>query len=138
MSAPDPVTVFRTEAAEVLEQIEAGLLDLANHLSDKALVDTVFRGLHTLKGSGAMFGFDQLAAFTHHCESAFDRVRKGEVPATAELIAAVLAARDHMHALVDTPNGDHEDMGRHLLAQLRAAMDGKSAVSAAVVVEESP
>jgi two-component system chemotaxis sensor kinase CheA len=42
----------------------------------------VFRGLHTLKGSGAMFGFDALATFTHHCETAFDRVRKGEVAAT--------------------------------------------------------
>ena len=54
-----------------------------------------------------MFGFDALAAFTHHCETAFDRVRKGEAPATAELIAAVLDAQDHMRALVEDPNGDH-------------------------------
>jgi two-component system chemotaxis sensor kinase CheA len=125
MSSPDPIAVFRTEAAECLEQIEAGLLDLTHRLDDKALIDAVFRGLHTLKGSGAMFGFDALAAFTHHCETAFDRVRKGEVPATSELVAAVLNAQDHMRALVDDPTGDHGATSERLLAQLHAAVGEK-------------
>ena len=130
MSSLDPVAVFRTEAAECLEAIEAGLLDLTHKLDDKDVVDAVFRGLHTLKGSGSMFGFDALAAFTHHCETAFDRVRKGEVPATAELVAAVLAAQDHMRALVDRPDADHGDTGQQLLAQLQAVniTDGRMVV----------
>lgn len=128
MSSLDPVAVFRTEAAECLEAIEAGLLDLNHDLENKDLVDAVFRGLHTLKGSGAMFGFEALAAFTHHCETAFDRVRKGEVPATAELVAAVLAAQDHMRALVEQPDADHGDTGHKLLAQLQAAVGGKAEV----------
>ncbi|TAV50347.1 chemotaxis protein CheA [Rhizobium leguminosarum] len=131
MSTLDPVAVFRTEAAECLEAIEAGLLDLTHQLDNKDLVDAVFRGLHTLKGSGAMFGFEALAAFTHHCETAFDRVRKGEVAATSELVAAVLAAQDHMRALVDQPDADHGDTGRKLLAQLQSAVGGKEAVPAA-------
>ncbi|WP_409049886.1 Hpt domain-containing protein [Agrobacterium vitis] len=116
MTNLDPIQVFRTEAAELFEQIESGLLDLLHDLSNQDQIDSVFRGLHTLKGSGAMFGFEALAAFTHHCETAFDRVRKGEVPATAELVAAVLDAQDHMKALVATPNGDHEAAGERLLA----------------------
>lgn len=131
MTTLDPVAVFRTEAAECLEAIEAGLLDLTHQLDNKDLVDAVFRGLHTLKGSGAMFGFEALAAFTHHCETAFDRVRKGEVAATSELVAAVLAAQDHMRALVDQPDADHGDIGQKLLAQLQAAVGGKEAVPAA-------
>ncbi|MHC2482957.1 chemotaxis protein CheA [Rhizobium leguminosarum] len=131
MSTLDPVAVFRTEAAECLEAIEAGLLDLTHQLDNKDLVDAVFRGLHTLKGSGAMFGFEALAAFTHHCETAFDRVRKGEVAATSELVAAVLAAQDHMRALVDQPDADHGDTGNKLLAQLQAAVGGKQAAAAA-------
>ncbi|MCF6369900.1 chemotaxis protein CheA [Rhizobium halophilum] len=127
MSFPDPIAVFRTEAAELLEQIEAGLLDLNVNPGDKDQVDAVFRGLHTLKGSGAMFGFDALAAFTHHCESAFDRVRKGEVPATQDLVAAVLEAKDHMRLLVDTPLGDHEAMSEALLTNLRRAVEGAGA-----------
>ncbi|NKL78971.1 chemotaxis protein CheA [Rhizobium leguminosarum] len=131
MSTLDPVAVFRTEAAECLEAIEAGLLDLTHQLDNKDLVDAVFRGLHTLKGSGAMFGFEALAAFTHHCETAFDRVRKGEVAATTELVAAVLAAQDHMRALVDQPDADHGDTGHKLLAQLQAAVGGKETAAAA-------
>jgi two-component system chemotaxis sensor kinase CheA len=130
MSFPDPIAVFRTEAAELLELIEAGLLDLNVNLSDKDQVDTVFRSLHTLKGSGAMFGFDALAAFTHHCETAFDRVRKGEVPATHDLVGAVLEAKDHMRLLVDTPVGDHEAASEALLANLRRAVDGAGAPEA--------
>jgi two-component system chemotaxis sensor kinase CheA len=131
MNTMDPIQVFRTEAAELFEQIESGLLDLLHDLSDQDQIDAVFRGLHTLKGSGAMFGFEALAAFTHHCESAFDRVRKGEVQATSELIAAVLEAQDHMKALVDKPNGDHDDMSQTLLAKLHAAVGGKTSHSAA-------
>ncbi len=138
MSFPDPIAVFRTEAAELLEQIEAGLLDLNVNLGDKDQVDAVFRGLHTLKGSGAMFGFDALAAFTHHCETAFDRVRKGEVPATQELVTAVLEAKDHMRALVDTPNGDHEATGEALLATLRAAVDGANSPGAGNPAKAEP
>jgi two-component system chemotaxis sensor kinase CheA len=123
MSFPDPISVFRTEAAELLEQIEAGLLDLNIDLGDKDQVDAVFRGLHTLKGSGAMFGFDALAAFTHHCETAFDRVRKGEVPATHALVGAVLEAKDHMRTLVEVPNGDYAATSEALLANLRRAVE---------------
>ncbi|ATN32361.1 chemotaxis protein CheA [Rhizobium sp. ACO-34A] len=122
MTDVDPIAVFLTEATELLEQVEAGLLDLTSRLDDKDQIDAVFRGLHTLKGSGAMFGFDALAAFTHHCETAFDRVRKGDVPATQELVAAVLAAQDHMRALLETPNGDHEEKSAELLAVLQAAV----------------
>lgn len=123
MSFPDPIAVFRLEAGELLEQIEAGLLDLGRDLEDRDLVDAVFRGLHTLKGSGAMFGFDALAAFTHHCETAFDRVRKGEVPATHELVAAVLDARDHMRHLVEHPHDDRGGEGERLLAVLHEAVE---------------
>lgn len=121
----DPVETFRLEAQDLLEQIEQGLLDLSNRPGDRALVDAVFRGLHTLKGSGAMFGFDALAAFTHHCETAFDRVRKGEVPATAPLIAAVLAAQDHMRALVEGGQTS-ESAGQRLLDDLQSAVDEAS------------
>jgi two-component system chemotaxis sensor kinase CheA len=118
----DAVAVFQVEARETLEIIEQGLLDLLADPGDRALVDAVFRGLHTLKGSGSMFGFDALAGFTHHCETAFDRVRKGEVAATTDLVSAVLAARDHMRRLMEDPNGDHGAAGDVLLADLERAV----------------
>jgi two-component system chemotaxis sensor kinase CheA len=126
MSGLDPIETFRQEAQELLEQVEQGLLDLAHRPGDRDLIDAVFRGLHTLKGSGAMFGFDALAAFTHHCETAFDRVRKGEVPATPRLVACVLAAQDHMRALAEGRPVD-PGAGEALLADLHAAVEGGDA-----------
>lgn len=118
-----PVEIFRQEAQDLLEEIERGLLDLERRPGDRDLVNGVFRSLHTLKGSGAMFGFDALAAFTHHCETAFDRVRKGEAPASAELVAAVLAAQDHMRALAEG-RPVTEAAGHALLDRLQRAVEG--------------
>ena len=136
MSQSDPVAIFRQEAQDLLEQIEQGLLDLAHRPGDRDLVDAVFRGLHTLKGSGAMFGFDALAAFTHHCEGAFDKVRKGEAPASAELVAAVLAAQDHMRALAEGREAS-ETEGQALLARLHAAVEGGGAAPVAAAPAET-
>jgi len=122
VSGPDPVAAFRVEAAELFEQMEIDLLDLSGDLANKSLVDAVFRGLHTIKGSGSMFGFDALASFTHHCESAFDRVRKGQVAATEELVSVILAAKDHMRALVEGDAHDEAD-GDRILAELQAALN---------------
>jgi two-component system chemotaxis sensor kinase CheA len=134
MNTMDPVEVFRTEALELLEQIEQGLLDLENKLDDRDVIDAVFRGLHTLKGSGAMFGFDALASFTHHCETAFDQVRKGHAPATHELVYAVLSARDHMRALLDNPRDSQGKIEQDLLAQLSAAVNGGAQPAASKLV----
>jgi two-component system chemotaxis sensor kinase CheA len=135
VSGLDPIETFRQEAQDLLEEIEQGLLDLAHRPGDRDLVDAVFRGLHTLKGSGAMFGFDALAAFTHHCETAFDRVRKGEVAATPELVGAVLAAQDHMRALAEgRPASDAT--GEALLADLRRVVEAAGQPAAAEPASE--
>jgi two-component system chemotaxis sensor kinase CheA len=57
MTALDPAEVFRQEASELFETLEATLLDLGLRPDDRDLVDSAFRALHTIKGSGAMFGF---------------------------------------------------------------------------------
>lgn len=130
MTGQDPIEAFRIEAGELLEATEQALLDLSHDLTSRELIDTVFRGMHTLKGSGAMFGFDALAAFTHHCETAFDRVRKGQARASAELVALTLSAMDHMRTLIDQPNGDGVDNeSADLLAGLQALLDGEGAAA---------
>ena len=83
----DPTETFRQEAAELLDSLETVLLDLGQTPQDRDLIDAAFRALHTIKGSGAMFGFEAVASFVHEFETAFDRVRKGKsapwAPATS-------------------------------------------------------
>ncbi len=64
------------------------------------MVDRIFRAMHTIKGSSAMFGFDAIADFTHHLENAYDLVRTGEVFVTKELIDISLESRDYIRALL--------------------------------------
>ncbi len=92
---------FREEAREVLVDLEAALLELNESRADMELVGRVFRALHTIKGSGSMFGFEQLAAFTHNLETAFDRVRDGRLQVSSELIDLTLAALDQIRAMLE-------------------------------------
>ncbi len=92
---------FREEARELLAELEGCLLELNERGGDGELVARVFRALHTIKGSGAMFGFDELAAFTHKLENAFDEVRKGRLRMTPELVDLTLSALDQIRAMVE-------------------------------------
>jgi len=126
MSMPDPSETFRQEARELIEQLEQGLLDLEQRPGDGDLVNSVFRALHTIKGSGAMFGFTEVATFVHEFETAFDRVRKGESAPTPELIAVALDAKDHVHKLIEEP-GVQLAGGEAILVALRKIVAGGAA-----------
>jgi two-component system chemotaxis sensor kinase CheA len=119
VSALDPAEVFRQEASELFDVLEGALLDLGQRPDDRELVDSVFRTLHTIKGSGAMFGFDKVASFTHEFETAFDRVRKGEIKPTHELISVALAAKDYIRALIEAPESTDDIIGAAILDDLR-------------------
>jgi len=99
---------FREEAREVLVDLEAALLELNENRGDEGLVGRVFRALHTIKGSGSMFGFEDLAAFTHHLESAYDEVRNGRLEVGSELIDLTLTALDQIRAMLEEREGAAE------------------------------
>jgi two-component system chemotaxis sensor kinase CheA len=119
MTTIDPTEVFRQEASELFETLEAALLDLCQRPDDRELVDSAFRALHTIKGSGAMFGFDKVAAFTHEFETAFELVRKGEIKPTQELISVALAAKDYIRALIEAPDSTDPIIGDAILDDLK-------------------
>jgi len=99
------VQSFREEAREILVELEAALLELNENRGDLDLVGRVFRALHTIKGSGSMFGFDKLAAFTHNLETAYDEVRNGRMGVEPELIDLTLAALDQIRAMLEESSG---------------------------------
>lgn len=119
----DPAATYRQEAAELLVQLEETLLDLEGSPDDHGLIDKAFRALHTIKGSGSMFGFDAVARFTHHIETAFEAVRSGTRPVTPALVSLTLGSLDHIRGLIDGPDEEAADArGRHLLARLAEIM----------------
>ena len=93
---------FQEEAKELLCELEAALLELENTPDDQELIGRVFRAMHTIKGSGAMFGFEELASFTHDVETAYDLVRTGKMPVTKDLIDLTLSACDQIRKMVES------------------------------------
>ena len=145
MADTEYAEVFREEAGELLEELETSLLELEKDPADLKIVSRVFRAMHTIKGSGAMFGFDDIAGFTHHVETALDKVRDGSVPVSKELIDLTLASRDHIRALLDAATGGGEvdsAEGERIIASLQALVGGaasgggKVAPAPAATVEE--
>lgn len=122
----DMTAIFREELRDLLESLERGLLDLTSAPDDPALINQVFRDLHTVKGSGAMFGFTELAAFIHNFETFFEHVRSGKLKITPEIIRLSLAARDQIPGLVEgTP--DPEGRRDKILADVARLLPGKAA-----------
>ena len=138
MSAMDPTEVFRQEASELFEVLEGALLDLGQRPDDRELVDSAFRALHTIKGSGAMFGFDKVASFTHEFETAFDRVRKGEIKPTQELISVALAAKDYIRALIEDPQSTDDIIGEAILDDLKRFVSFDQPGAPVVEIAEAP
>ena len=85
---------FRQEASELLSELETSLLELERAPGDQESVSSVFRAFHTLKGSGAMCGFEELSQFTHHIETVYDLVRNGKMSVDKTLIDLTLKACD--------------------------------------------
>lgn len=116
----NPTGFFREEAVELLAALEGYLLDLEKNPANPDLINDVFRALHTLKGSGAMFGFNDLAGFVHHIENVFDLVRKEELYLDRPLLNLTLEARDLMKLLID-PAIEISPSARQRMAELTTA-----------------
>lgn len=135
------VATYIQESRDILEGLESALLDIElNPTPD--LVDAVFRGLHTLKGGGGMFGFRTMAGFIHHFEDAFDQVRDGKIGVSAALVDVALRARDQINAMLalggDGPETDEMAASaatKSLLKALAAAITVSAAVGPVVAPE---
>src|SRR6266567_3214935 len=114
---------FKEEAYELVSELENSLLELEERPEDADLIGRVFRAMHTIKGSGSMFGFDDIATFTHEVETIFDMVRNGKLAVTNRLVSLTLAARDQIKSMLDNSDGGGTvdlEVSAGIIAGLRA------------------
>ncbi len=95
--------VFRQEAAELLVELEAALLELETAPSDTAIINRVFRAMHTLKGSGATSGFPELSDFLHRVEDVFNAAREGRIQIQSTIIDLTLKISDAVTGYLAAP-----------------------------------
>ncbi len=113
---------FKEEAYELLGELETAFLEMEESPDNKELIGRVFRAMHTIKGSGAMFGFDDIAGFMHDVESVFEQVRDGKIAVTKHLINLGLSARDQIRAMLDAYGGNEpvdESKSKEILAAFK-------------------
>ncbi len=123
INLPDFAETYRQEAAELLAELEETLLEMETAPDDPELIGRTFRALHTIKGSGAMNGFDEIARFTHEIETLFDQVRGGTLQVDREIVDIGLGAKDHIRDLL--AGGASPEPGVALCARARTVMGGE-------------
>ncbi|HOT12896.1 MAG TPA: Hpt domain-containing protein, partial [Polyangiaceae bacterium] len=87
---------FLSEAQEVIDRLSRDLLllDATTRVGpvDADLVNSVFRGVHTLKGLCGMFNATHLTALSHELENTLDELRLGKTNLTPELLDQLFRA----------------------------------------------
>ena len=133
---------FIVESRELLEDMEAALLAIAQTDDKTELVNAIFRAAHTIKGSSGLFSLDHVVAFTHVVESVLERVRDGKLQIADGLLSVLLSCCDHINTLIDGVDAGQteasaalSEQGEPLLVQLRSYLEQKGAVRARQVVE---
>ncbi len=112
---------FKEEAYELLNELEGDLLELEENPDSVEQVSSIFRSMHTIKGSAAMFGFQHISEFAHDIENRLDEVREGNLAVSQELIDLILKARDHIRLLLeedDPPPKDLQDASAAILEEV--------------------
>ncbi|MBF0587920.1 MAG: chemotaxis protein CheA [Magnetococcales bacterium] len=92
---------FFSESREALGRIERGLLQLEVEPDNRALLNAVFRDMHTVKGNCRMMGFSRLEALTHSAETLLDQLRDGLLAFTESVSSVLLGVLDSVVGTFD-------------------------------------
>jgi two-component system, chemotaxis family, sensor kinase CheA len=92
---------FLTEGRDFLEAIGAKLLELERAPEQGALIDELFRLVHTLKGNSGLFDIPEMTRVLHAAEDLMDAVRDGRVAFSRDLADQLLEAMDFVSLLID-------------------------------------
>lgn len=92
---------FVEEALDNVAIIEELLFNLESEPTNKEHIERLFRAMHTIKGGGAMFGFNDLSAFTHNLETIYDLVRNDKLAIDSDIISLTFESLDYIRQLLD-------------------------------------
>ena len=127
---------FLTETTEHIEGAETQLVHFERNPSDASLISSIFRLVHTIKGTSSFLGLERLERVGHAAESVMGMLRDG-VPPTQHSVTIILAAIDRIKTIIEEigqhgaePPGDDSEIINALEAYYAA---GTQAAAAAAV-----
>lgn len=108
---------FLQESYENLDRVDSELIELEEQPDNRELLSSIFRSMHTIKGTCGFFGFDRLEKVTHIGENLLVKLRDGEYSMTEEIATGLLAMVDAVRAMLSEIS-DHGHDGRKLYSRL--------------------
>lgn len=133
----DLLREFLTETSESLAQLDVELVRLEQNPNDPALLSSIFRLVHTIKGTCGFIGLPRLEKVAHAGENVLGKFRDGELNVTPHAVSLILRSIDTIKSLMSTleqTGSEPEGSDAELIAELNAMAEGKVDGSAAVVV----
>ena len=126
--------VFFEECFEGLEAMESGLLTLDMGDIDSEIINTIFRGAHSIKGGSGTFGFTVVADYTHIMETLLDEMRDGRRQVTQPAVSVLLGSVDCLREML-TAIQNEQDVNNASVAKHKAALE--VVLNGGVVAEET-
>src|ERR1700674_3904728 len=96
----DLIKEFLVESNENLDRLDSELVKLETDPSSQELLSSIFRTIHTIKGSCGFLGFSKLEKVAHVGESLLSRLREGKVSLTPEFTSGLLAMVDAIRTML--------------------------------------
>jgi chemotaxis protein histidine kinase CheA len=91
---------FLTETGDSISVLDAELAKLEQSPGDPELLGSIFRLVHTIKGTCGFLGLPRLEALAHAAETVLGKIRDGELAATADAVTPILEALDGIKAIL--------------------------------------
>ena len=127
---------FLEEAGDLINQLEQALLTLEQDTQNPELVDSIFRIMHSLKGGGGMFGFENISNYTHKMENMYDLVRQKKLKVTREMLDVTFESADHITSMLNDDGSKAAEIAANeaiLNKRIDAILNGDSEVVGAPV-----
>jgi two-component system chemotaxis sensor kinase CheA len=100
---------FLVESNENLDRLDSELVKLETDPSSQELLSSIFRTIHTIKGSCGFLGFSKLEKVAHVGESLLSRLRDGKLSLSPEFTSGLLAMVDSIRTMVGEIQGTEQD-----------------------------
>ena len=94
------VKEFLIESAENLDKLDRDFVALEKNPGDKELIISIFRAVHTIKGTCGFLGFQKLESVAHAGESILGKLRDGQLVLNEERASALLALVDAVRGML--------------------------------------
>lgn len=105
----EAIQEFTSECDEMLERISLGLSKLEKEGFDQETMGSIYRDMHTIKGSSQLFGFHQIGTVAHAMESSLDPIRQNIIKPSSNLIDIIYQGCDLVGRLVKSINESHKE-----------------------------